>query len=308
MEDNVSKETIIQNIETYYDQMANYASKELEGRISRVLDAGGIMYRIFSRKKSKASIIAKMNKKAETKYIPNQTRMQDLVGIRVVLYFKDDVDICIKALCNIFLEENREHDHPDSETFRPQRINYVFKVPDDIDYISNNIRNTCYIDNTFEVQIRTIFSEGWHEVEHDIRYKYQNVWKGEEALSRELNGIMAVLEICDNDIISVCNSLAYKKYKKRSWESMIRNCFRIRLAPDKLSDFINERLNDDADLGKKIFRFDRNDLIGLFMRTKLPKTCDNVVYLINEHSLHDNILSDKTPKIVTRKYKNAYKQ
>ena len=117
--------------------------------------------------------------------------MQDIIGVRIVLYFQDDIDICINILKKLFTIDNHEHDCLDTETFKPQRINYVFKMPTDIMQIPNEISEECLIDNTFEVQIRTIFSEGWHEVEHDIRYKYYDEWKSATILSRELNGIVA---------------------------------------------------------------------------------------------------------------------
>ena len=29
--------------------------------------------------------------------------------------------------------------------------------------------DAALIDNTYEIQLRTVLSEGWHEVEHDLR-------------------------------------------------------------------------------------------------------------------------------------------
>ncbi|RGY92598.1 hypothetical protein DXA15_21945 [Parabacteroides sp. AM58-2XD] len=30
------------------------------------------------------------------------------------------------------------------------------------------------IDSTFKIQVRTTLSEGWHEIEHNMRYKYHH--------------------------------------------------------------------------------------------------------------------------------------
>lgn len=38
-----------------------------------------------------------------------------------------------------------------------------------------------YIDDTFEIQIKTMFFEGWHEIEHDMRYKGEELWKNYKA-------------------------------------------------------------------------------------------------------------------------------
>lgn len=292
---------VIKNIDTMYDSLNGSTDRDLSKEIESNLDAGGIMYRIFYRTKSRASVISKMKTKAET-YLNENRKMQDLIGIRIVLYFSDDIDICINILKELFEIDNYEYDHSDTETFRPQRINFVFKIPSNISFISSKIQNDCLIDNTFEVQIRTTLSEGWHEVEHDIRYKYQNLWKYEPGLSRELNGILAVLEVCDNNIISICEKLAYKKYKENAWEAMIRMKFRMRLQQDPLSNELSAIIDENKKtIGRSLLRFSRVKVISYFRQTRLPRRCDNVVYIINLLELHNPEIDQMTPEVVRRK-------
>lgn len=63
------------------------------------------------------------------------------------------------------------------KVFMPTRLNLIFRMDDfcsrelvnvlkDIDGIDSSL-----IDCTYEIQLRTVLSEGWHEVEHDLRYK-----------------------------------------------------------------------------------------------------------------------------------------
>lgn len=302
----VTKEDILQNIDKYYDEIDRNLEKELQEKIENELQRCGIMCRVFSRMKSRESIKQKIEKKAVEKYLAMNVKMQDLIGIRIVLYFKDDIDICIDILNNIYKMNNYEHDKFNTETFKPQRINYVFEIPDELNGIDQKIQKLCYIDNTFEVQIRTIFSEGWHEVEHDIRYKYLTDWKHEEGLSRELNGIFAVLEMCDNNIIAVCNDMAYCKYKQHKWDAMIRNKFRLKFQHTPIKKEIKQLLDNNAiDFGKEIFRFDRKSLIQLFYQTHLPKTYDNVIYLINAAELHDDKIYMLTPEIIKKRYNDC---
>ncbi|MCC8050882.1 MAG: (p)ppGpp synthetase [Clostridiales bacterium] len=254
---------------------------EIRRPIENKLQKCGIMYRLFSRVKSKESIRAKLSWKAE-EYERDGKKLQDAIGFRIVLYFRDDIDICIKILNELFDVDNYEYDKPNSETFKPQRINYVFRIPDGIiGFPSNpNIRNI--IDDTFEVQIRTIFSEGWHEVEHDVRYKYKSEWENEGFISRELNGILAVLEVCDNNILAICDDMAYKKYKEKDWESMLRHKFRLRLKNDPLADNIRQILNEAPDIAKELFRFDRGVFIDYLCSYSIPLNCNNIVCVANE--------------------------
>lgn len=302
----LTKDEVIKNIDKFYDVIVNNLDWELQRLIEKELYASGIMCRVFSRKKTKESIIDKMENKIDTKYLPQNLKMQDLIGIRIVLYFKDDIDICINILKSLYIMSSCEHDRFDAETFKPQRINYIFEIPSNLNGINEEIQQLCLIDNTFEVQIRTIFSEGWHEVEHDIRYKYFDDWSGEEELSRELNGIFAVLEVCDNDIISICENMAYCKYKEHKWEAMIRNKFRLKFQHNPLRNELKILLDTNiSEIGKEIFRYNRNDLIKLFNETRVPRTYDNVVYLINAADLHREDIYNLTPESIRRKCENS---
>ena len=80
------------------------------------------------------------------------------------------------------------------------------------------IKETGYedlIDNTYEVQIRTILSEGWHEVEHDLRYKCKEEWNEFKEESRLLNGIYATLESSEWSMLTLFDRLSYSQYKNK---------------------------------------------------------------------------------------------
>lgn len=141
-----------------------------------------------------------------------------------------------------------------------------------------------------------------------MRYKFIEDWKSEPKLARELNGLLAVLEVCDHDIMGICDKLAYRKYKNAEWESMIRNHFRIRLDTSNLSKDLCTAISSNKDLAKAIYRFDRDELVRLFELTKLPKNYNNVVFLINEHSIKDAVIMDLTPEVIKRRYLRAFPQ
>ena len=72
------------------------AIKGLENQIKGYLDKCGVFYKLFSRIKSSTSTIEKMTEREQRgidEYI-----MQDLVGIRLVLYFKSDIPLCEKLI------------------------------------------------------------------------------------------------------------------------------------------------------------------------------------------------------------------
>ena len=174
------------------------------------LKRAGFYYRLAYRIKSVDSIIDKLilkdYKRAGSENADK--KMQDLVGIRILLYFEDDVNICKNLLDSLFAEpgvwettENNEYE------FKAMKINGIFKLPG---YLSKTIVNPMlsdYIDDTFEIQIRTNFLEGWHEIEHDLRYKGAAFGIGNEGLARKMNSGLATLELCDDCLVKTLEAL-----------------------------------------------------------------------------------------------------
>lgn len=143
------------------------------------------------------------------------------------------------------------------------------------------------IDSTFEVQFRTILSEGWHEVEHDLRYKCKKDWESESNLSRQLNGQLAVLETSDWAMLKIFDELSYKKYKDKEWNSFLRNILRIRFDDMELSESIVDVFNKDATLSRELLRAERVKLIQplINLTSKVPLKMDNVIFILNRNFL-----------------------
>lgn len=269
---------------TVLDTILGSVVEELEADLSRC----GFMYHIFFRTKSDSSIKAKLSKKSE-EYRLKGKKMQDLLALRITLYFSDDVEILhqfLKSKSN-YLDETI--DDYDVETFRPKRLNLVMNVPetwrnDMSSYLAQNAPAIAdRIDLTYEIQIRTILSEGWHEVEHDLRYKCQEDWKEFKEESRLLNGIFATLESSEWSMLTLFDKMAYSFYKKKNWTNMIRNKMRIRFYDKALSEEVISLLSRESELAKSIYRVRRNKVISYVLEKefKFPLQYDTIVHLLN---------------------------
>ena len=164
--------------------------KDLSLVIQKKLKKSGIYFRIFARVKEAGSVYQKLEWKKK-EYLEKDKKMQDLVGLRIVLYYMDDIPVCKEMLQNTFaiIEKDSHEDIPKVNEFNPLRMNYVCRMPKEFaDRFPKELWENYRIDQTFEVQIRTTFSEGWHEVDHDVRYKHKDEWNQHYELSRELNG------------------------------------------------------------------------------------------------------------------------
>ena len=270
--------------------------KKLHENIEKYLSEAGLLFRVFSRIKSKGSLDLKVER-GVGKY-GDTKKIQDLFGIRVVLYFPDDIDIAQKVIKNkyTYSEDSSTIDVPTKELFSATRYNLVFELPENDSEQSITLINNGLIDNTFEVQIRTMLSEGWHEVEHDLRYKCKDDWEGHDDLYRALNGILATLETSEWSMLKLFEELSYRHYKEKEWAQMLRSKFRLR-AGNELSNKLNELLDDDNNIGKELYRVNRSNFVRrvLSKGMDLPVNLDNIVYLCNYFYIKSPELKKITP-------------
>lgn len=278
-----------------YGFVAELLKKKLEQIISRT----GLYARVFSRVKTADSI----NNKFKVKNYCDSKKMQDLFGVRIAFYFKDDITVFQKIIEDCFTIVDKAVDEINSTEFKPTRLNLVCTLPKDITEDIDEQIFKCFIDKTFEIQIRTVFSEGWHEIDHDLRYKRKSEWDNSRAniFSRELNGIFATLETCDSSIIHLFERWSLYQFNDRNIESMIINKFRLKFTSESLSSQLHSIIENDEALIKKIYDYERNDAIWRFYKSGLPININNLIYLINYASIHNSAIDSETPSIVRKK-------
>ncbi|QHP53806.1 RelA/SpoT protein [Pectobacterium carotovorum subsp. carotovorum] len=280
-------------------QFTDGVRKGIVGNIMSRLDNLGIMYRIFSRTKNLCSLNAKI--KNDERYGVSK-KIQDGIGIRVVLYFSDDVEIAHKVISRIFSEREKDLsiDVKNNQTFEAVRYNIVYDIPEEmIQYISLSGEEMHYVDSTFELQLRTVFSEGWHEVEHDLRYKSKNDWSGYDNESRKLNGVYATLETSEWTMLQIFDELSYQHYKAKNWIPMFRQKFRIRVSDFELNENLHLLFNENNELVKSFFRIDRRKMLIDMASSDYsePLKLDNIIYFCNEKYVKNEDVRKLTPEL-----------
>lgn len=268
------------------DKLVNIPAS-VEYELKETLDSNlrkcGIFSRVYSRRKSSASLEHKFTK---DEYVAGKL-VQDIIGVRITLYFEDDIEVCKNIIKEWFrpIGEWEEYDNTISE-FKASKINGIFALNDD--WVRRIDKSTWElpIDRTFEIQIRTTFFEGWHEVEHDMRYKNKDTWTDYPAFSRKLNSIVATLELCDSSMVSTCEDFAHRLYLDKKWDAMIRMHYRLRLTDDPiLPEFMELLNNNNKTLGKRLLRCRRETLIRALFKEKRSDesiSINHIIMLANE--------------------------
>ncbi len=287
----------------------NYQPSDLSRLIRNLLEeiekdlvGSGMFYRIYFRAKSLKSLQKKLGHCDEYgvgKYDGQNKSLRDLIGIRINLYFVDDQQILLNFLKEKYKTQFLEEavDVPTDTEFKPTRVNLIFRLPYQFQQEFRTIVPDPRIDGTFELQLRTVISEGWHEVEHDFRYKCPKDWTNHAGLSRTFNGMLAALETHEWGMIKLFEELSYSHYKAANYSAMIRMHLRIRTEDYSLSDELDKCIGEEGTFIKEFFKLERAGLIDFLLNQSLlfPFTLDNLLFMVNYFFIMNPRIIGMTP-------------
>jgi len=278
-------------------------AEALRRQVDDDLTSLGLLCRVFGRAKGIQSLRRKIES-SPGKYAVGGRLVQDLVGLRVVLYFPEDLQIIeellrLKYVCD---EGSCTIDRPVATVFSVTRHNLVFRLPAEFDRDIQSVGDYP-VDRTFEVQIRTILSEGWHEVEHDLRYKRPAHWVEHDDLSRGLNGVVATLETAEWSMRKIFDDLAARHLASRQWAAMLHTVLRMRVS-SSLSQPIELLLDSDESLARDLYRINRMSVFRSLsqLAPRIPLSIDNVVHLWNFTTLDNSELSALRPLVLSEAF------
>jgi len=185
------------------DLLAAFCAKT-KSLIEVCLDDARISYQsVQARVKSKKKLIIKY--KDPRKDYRNLNDITDLVGLRIITYYEDDVDRVAEVIRREFqIDDANSVDKRRSEPdkFSYSAINYVCshapKRISDVEYKRfSGIR--C------EIQITSILRHAWSEMEHEW-YDLKDAYPHE--VKRRFSRILALLELAESEFLSMRNARA----------------------------------------------------------------------------------------------------
>lgn len=272
------------------------------------LDKAGLLYRIFSRAKPEKSLLEKIErKKKESKpYSKNGKKLQDIIGVRIVTYFQDDINLVKEILSDTLKFIDEEIDVHDLTVFKPKRTNIICKLDAENSRTFKEIQSTYrseileLVDSTIELQLRTVLSEGWHEIDHSLRYKCKSEWEDHVEKERMLNGIYASLEVNDIALKSLFKELSYQHFKSKNWEAMFRNKFRLKFGGSDIKPELRLIFDNNTLISKEFLKIDRDKIIGALAKTivAVPVNFNNLIFFINSYWIKDSRIAEITPEFI----------
>ena len=191
--------------------------ERLEEMVSRLLreemDRSQIMiFQLSGRLKTEESLAGKLEKKGD-KYA-EILDITELLGMRVICYFADDVDRIAERIEGLFIID-RENTVDKRKILEDDRFGYM-----SLHYICMLSAEQCEDEEMrsirFEIQIRSVLQHAWAEINHDIGYK--STAGVPRSIIREFSRIAGLLEIADDEFEKIRDSIS--SYRLKSEEDI----------------------------------------------------------------------------------------
>ncbi|WP_330304655.1 MULTISPECIES: hypothetical protein [unclassified Streptomyces] len=204
------------------EPLRNFAPA-LESLLRELLLSEGIQFHyVRSRVKTKVSTIKKLTKPSKT--YTGISDLTDMLGVRIVTYFPDDVDQVAKVIRREFSIDNENSTDKrallDPDRFGYLSLHYVARLGENRSNLAEYARFT---DCTFEIQIRSILQHAWAEIEHDLGYKSSSGIPAE--VRRRFSRVAGLLEVADNEFQEIRNYLVRHQQRleaadRRNWKGV----------------------------------------------------------------------------------------
>ncbi|MGL1901020.1 MAG: hypothetical protein OCC49_02705 [Fibrobacterales bacterium] len=192
MELSISKTELWEQICNEYDIAHSPLKAILEEKmitIKNILRNNGIKCIGKYRVKNRESYFSKLQKIYDNK---ETVLLSDLLGIRIVVHFMEDVSHVVSLISKQFevIETEVKSDQLSFREFSYDSTHLLITLPDtSLPFITGNQR-------VIEIQVRTTLQDAWAEVEHELIYK-SNIHYPNKMIKRKMASLNASLTLSD---------------------------------------------------------------------------------------------------------------
>ena len=202
----MSEQTNAKIIESYHElePTLKFVADTAWAALQKKVEESGMMCAgVTGRVKAEESLAGKLARKGTYKSVLDVT---DLVGLRVITYFVDDVERVAQIVEELFDVEEKDIEDKRSKLAATQfgylSLHCLCRLPEgmcdeDAYPLSGTLR--------FEVQMRSALQHVWAEIEHDTGYKAEiecpRTWR------RSFSRVASLFELADDEFVRIRDGL-----------------------------------------------------------------------------------------------------
>lgn len=163
--------------------------------------------------------------------------LHDMLGLRVITYFPEDVDGVARIVERLF-EVDRARSSDKRALIDPDRFGYV-----SLHYVASISPERAslpefasHASTAFEIQIRSILQHAWAEIEHDLGYKSPAAIPRD--IRRRFSRLAGLLELADTEFGAIRNDL--DRYIAALPTAISESADQLGIDKDSLLEFISK--------------------------------------------------------------------
>lgn len=196
-------------------------------------DSGIRAHSVAHRIKRKDSTVRKLEKSDGKRTLASLT---DLIGLRIITYFRDEVDIVARIIEQEFMiDEKNSVDKRavlDPDRFGYLSLHYVAQMAVSRAALPEYRR---YSDVKFEIQIRSILQHAWAEIEHDLGYKSEAAVP--RTVRRRFSRLAGLLELADDEFREI--RLQLTSHQEKASVAVNQGHWDAEIDQDSLYSYVN---------------------------------------------------------------------
>lgn len=246
-------EALLQEFNTLRPQLIQLENKVFELLQSTLSQQGIELNSIEHRIKTEQSLAGKLERKGEKYH--TLTDITDLIGLRIVTFYTDDVDKAAAIVNQLF-------DIDWSNSVDKRKLHQISS------FGYNSLHYICSLREgsfPFEIQIRTALQHTWSAIEHDIGYK--GAVKLPPQYRRQFSRLAGMLELADDEFSRLRTTMT--EYR-RQVQSLVKsgNLDEVTLSTDSFSSYLELRPFDR--LNQRIAAVNQAELFPASLMPFLP--------------------------------------
>jgi ppGpp synthetase/RelA/SpoT-type nucleotidyltranferase len=265
-----------------YEQMAEIIPQKLKEIFD---EAGIIVAAVEHRVKAEDSLAGKLRLKGG-KY-KDIFDITDLVGIRVITFYIDDVDKVASVLERLFdidwensIDKRKAHE---IDSFGYLSLHYICRIPESS---YNNPEHPDLNKIRFEVQMRTVLQHAWANMNHDTGYK--SGVEIPQVYKRNMSRLAGMLELVDDEFSRIRREITdYRRNVQKLVAS--GNLGEVQLDGDSFKSYL--QIGPFDRLSKRIASINQAEIQQVDLSNFLPlfkamgfKTLGDVAAMIKDYS------------------------
>jgi ppGpp synthetase/RelA/SpoT-type nucleotidyltranferase len=261
-------------------------SEEVYALLCNVLKEQGIeLNAIEHRVKTEKSLVGKLERKGDKYHRLDD--ITDLVGLRIVTFYTDDVDKVAAIVKNLFdvdwqnsVDKRKLHQ---LTSFGYNSLHYICRLKEGQQSVAC-AKEVASI--PFEIQMRTALQHAWSAIEHDIGYK--GAVKLPPEFRRQFSRLAGMLELADDEFSRLRTTM--NEYR-RQVETLVQSgrLSDVPLSTDSFRSYLN--LHPFERLNQRIAAVNQAEIYPASLMTFLPllesfgmETLDDVQQFIDSNS------------------------